>query len=477
MLRSLAIRTKLMLLYLVVIATALSLFSVFSYAALRYALLRMKTDTLHAREERLLSYLRQNEANDPQRSLESILKDYGTIAHEGNLIQFRDERGTMLYPSPGSAAANLLPSPAPCAGSSIRDAVVGGQPAAIYCDHLTLQGRPVVLYIGGSLEDLEHVLQLYLRSLFLLFPGVLLIAAVGGHFLSRRALLPVDRMTKAAVSMGIGNLSARLPLPAARDELFALATAWNQLLGRLQAAVSRLTDFSADASHDLRTSITVILATAQLSLRGHRDDEEYREDLQRIAQECQTATTLLDALLSLARNETFLHEVQFTQVNLTELVLSGCRRVEDLAESSGVMLDWRIPSEELWVPGDEVLLQRLLGILLDNAIKYTPEYGQILVEVTPSPQGLSMSVRDTGIGISEEARQRIFERFYQGNLRDRKHQAGNGLGLSIARWIAEAHRAELTVESEPLRGSHFQVRFAATDPARPMGVEPAVMHH
>jgi signal transduction histidine kinase len=110
------------------------------------------------------------------------------------------------------------------------------------------------------------------------------------------------------------------------------------------------------------------------------------------------------------------------------------------------------------VVGDEVLLQRLLGILLDNAIKYTPESGQILVELNGSDESVEMSVRDTGIGISTEAKEQIFERYYQSDLRDRKYQ-GSGLGLSIARWIAEAHRAELNVESELLHGSHFRIAF------------------
>lgn len=470
MLRPLAVRTRLTLLYLAVIASSLVFFSVVSYGALRYALMRLKTETLHAREDRLLAYVRETQERDPKRTLELILHDYAAIAHEGNLLQVRDMQGQQVYP--GRAAE--IPSQVACPTSSIIDVVIAGQPAAILCDHVMLQGKPEVLYIGGSLGDLERVLDLYVRSLLLLLPGVLVIAAVGGQFLSRRAMLPVDRMTKAAVSIGIGNLSARLPVPEAHDELFALATAWNQLLSRLQIAVSRLSDFSADASHDLRTSITVILATAQLGLRGERRADEYREDLERIMHECQTAATMLDALLSLARSENFMHEVQFTRVNLIELAISGCRRVEDLAESNGVILDWQLPSEDVWVLGDELLLQRLLGILLDNAIKYTPEHGQILVEVTALRTGTIMRVRDTGIGMSEEVRQRIFERFYQGNLRERKHQAGSGLGLSIARWIAEAHRAELSVVSEPLRGSEFCVRFPTSEALLSVEMETAL---
>ena len=225
---------------------------------------------------------------------------------------------------------------------------------------------------------------------------------------------------EGGMEIGISNLSSRLPVPRARDELRSLAIAWNQLLDRLEGAVSRLSQFSADASHDLRTSITVILGTAQLSLHRRRSEQEYRDDLDRIVTECRTASTLLDALLSLARSDNFVHEVAFARSDVTELVLSGCRRVEDLAESSGIVLDWRLPDDVIFVEGDEVLLQRLLGILLDNAVKYTPEHGEIMVELRKSDAEVFLTVRDTGIGMSEDVRQRIFERFYQGDLREKK---------------------------------------------------------
>jgi signal transduction histidine kinase len=294
---------------------------------------------------------------------------------------------------------------------------------------------------------------------------VLLALSIGaGYLLSRHALKPVDRMTRAALGIGIGNLSQRLPVPSARDEIQDLAVAWNQLLARLEAAVSRLSQFSADASHDLRTSITVILATAQLSLQRHRPGNEYRDDLEKIVTECRTGATLLDALLSLARSDNFVHEVAFRQINLCDLVVSGCRRVEDLAETNGILLDWYLPREPVFIEGDELLLHRLLGILLDNAIRYTPQHGEIRVEVSASANEVIILVRDTGIGMTEDVRQHVFDRFYQADLRERSTQAGTGLGLSIARWIASAHRASLTVESTPLKGSVFQIALPLPAP-------------
>ncbi|MGA3133166.1 MAG: ATP-binding protein [Terracidiphilus sp.] len=342
------------------------------------------------------------------------------------------------------------------------DLTVEGSRVTVMCHSTSLDGRQVQLYIGSSLENSDHILSSFRNALLLLLPCLLGLAAVTGYFLSKQAMRPVDRMTKVALSIGIGNLSSRIPTPPARDELQALAIAWNQLLDRLEGAVARLSKFSADSSHDLRTSITVILATAQLSLRRRRSEEEYRSDLDRIVSECRTASTLLDALLSLAHSDNFVHEVAFKKINVGELVVAGCRRVEDLAESSGLMLDWLLPADELYVQGDESLLQRLFGILLDNAIKFTPENGKITVEVSSDRNEVLVFVRDTGVGMSEDVRSRVFDRFYQADLRERKTQAGNGLGLAIARWIAEAHRAELSVQSSPMQGSEFQIRFPAS---------------
>jgi signal transduction histidine kinase len=269
-------------------------------------------------------------------------------------------------------------------------------------------------------------------------------------------------MTKAALEIGIGNLSARVPAPQARDEVRQLAEAWNQLLDRLEAAVSRLSRFSADVSHDLRTSITVILATTQLALKRRHSESEYREDLNRIASECCMAATLLDALLSMVRSENFIHEVMFQRIDLCALVVNGCRRAEDLAESNGILLDWDLPGQPVYIEGDELLISRLLSILLDNAIKYTPEEGEIHAEVFADENEAGVIVRDTGVGISLDEQERIFERFYQADLRERKTQVGCGLGLSIARWIADAHRARITVDSAPERGSLFKVIFPLT---------------
>jgi two-component system heavy metal sensor histidine kinase CusS len=455
----LSVRAKLMLFYLLVTLAGLLIFGLMSFGALQYALLQGKKTHLQGREDRLISLLKENRAKGVTEPLSEQLRNYALVTHEGNLFHIHNLDGSLLFPSERSGQDWRLPSEDDCSRSVFSSITLDKQPVLVMCHMILLDGNMVRLHIGGSLEEEAYILRTYRNALFLLMPALLFLSSMSGYFLSRHALKPVDRMTRAALGIGISNLSKRLPVPAAKDEIQHLAVAWNQLLARLEAAVSRLSQFSADASHDLRTSITVMLATAQLSLNRHRSEEEYRDSLGKIATECRTASTLLDALLSLAQSDNFVHEVAFKRINLCELVIGGCRRVEDLAESSGIHLDWHLPVDAVYIEGDELLLQRLLGILLDNAIRYTPESGEIRAEVSLATNNALVTVRDTGVGMSEDVRLHVFNRFYQADLRERKSMAGNGLGLSIGRWIADAHGAELTVESTPLQGSVFQIKF------------------
>jgi two-component system heavy metal sensor histidine kinase CusS len=483
--RSLSVRAKLMLLYLLVTFAGLVLFGLISFAALQYALLQGKKTHLQGREDRLLAFLKENKAKGVTLPFDDQLRNYALVTHEGNLFHIHNPDGTLVFPlgTPGpdglASVSGSESDPKACVNPVFTSLVLDHQPVLVMCHMILLNGQLVRIHLGGSLEEQLEILRTYRKTLLLLMPGLLLLSIACGYLLSRHALKPVDRMTRAALDIGIGNLSARLPVPSAKDEVQHLAVAWNQLLARLEAAVSRLSQFSADASHDLRTSITIMLATAQLSLlRRNRSEPEYREDLGKIVTECRTAATLLDALLSLARSDNFIHEVAFKQINLCDLVVNGCRRVEDLAESSGIMLDWYLPKDPIHIESDELLLQRLLGILLDNAIRYTPEHGEIRAEVSLAVGEAIITVRDTGIGMSEDVRQKVFDRFYQADLRERKTQAGSGLGLSIARWIAEAHRADLTVESIPLKGSVFQIKFpVSTAPYAVESKEQATRNH
>ena len=406
--------------------------------------------------------LTENHAQQVATPLAEQLGNYAIVTHEGNMFQMRRLDGSMLFPTESVDTNWSFVDPSGCAERQFRVVSFRNAPAMVMCHEIELTGMKVQLFQGGSLSEELDILRIYRNALMFLLPGLLLLSSFCGYFLSRRAMGPVDRLTKAALGISISDLSARVPVPAVKDEVQQLAEAWNQLLGRLEEAVGRLSHFSADVSHDLRTSITIILATAQLAQNRSQTEREYRDDLQRIVTECCMAATLLDAMLSLVQSKNFIHEVTFRRIELREMVLNGCRRVEDLAESNGILLDWDLPEDPVYIEGDELLIGRLLGILLDNAIKYTPQNGEIHAEVFADEREVGVIVRDTGIGIEPGAQEQIFDRFYQADLRERRTQAGHGLGLSIARWIADAHRARMTLTSAPTQGSSFKISFPPT---------------
>jgi heavy metal sensor kinase len=293
-------------------------------------------------------------------------------------------------------------------------------------------------------------------------PAVLLLASLGGIWISRRALAPVDEITLAARSIGIQSLSQRLDVPSTGDELQRLSETWNEMLARLEAAVKRLSQFTADASHELRTPVALIRTTAELTLRRERSPETYREALRQVVLESERTSRLVDDLLLLARADAGLPSLALERMELTPLVRDVCQQGQVLAESRQLQISTVAPEEPVFVEANDPALRRMLLLLLDNAMKYTPVGGRIVLSVDRDPGGATVAVRDTGIGIPETALPHVFERFYRVDESRNRDAGGTGLGLSIAKWIAERHHASLEAESVVGEGSVFRIRFPLT---------------
>jgi two-component system heavy metal sensor histidine kinase CusS len=246
-----------MLLYLLVTLTGLLIFWLMSFRALQYALLQGKKTHLQGREDRLISLLKENRAKGLTAPLSEQLRNYALVTHEGNLFHIHNLDGSVFFPTDGIGRDWALPLKDDCTQPVFSSVILDKQSVLVMCHLILLAGRMVRLHIGGSLDEEAYILRTYRNALFLLMPALLILSSISGYFLSRHALKPVDRVTRAALDIGIGNLSQRLPVPLAKDEIQDLAVAWNQLLARLEAAISRLSQFSTDASHDPRTSITV----------------------------------------------------------------------------------------------------------------------------------------------------------------------------------------------------------------------------
>jgi heavy metal sensor kinase len=304
------------------------------------------------------------------------------------------------------------------------------------------------------MHELKEGLSGYAWALIVLIPAVLLIATAGGWWMSRRALQPVNQIIDAARSIGEQSLARRLPVPETQDELQRLSETLNQMLGRIESAFRRITEFTADASHELRTPVALIRTTAELALRKQRTTEEYREALEDVHAESVRTTDLIENLLTLARADAGKAALDRRELDLVQVVREASVQGQKLAGARNLRFRTEVPDSPVPAIGDPSALRRLLLIVIDNAVKYTPE-GEITVRLLSANGNPQVHVSDTGIGIPQGDLARVFERFYRADKSRSRDSGGAGLGLSIAKWIAEVHQGAIEARSEQDRGSTF----------------------
>jgi heavy metal sensor kinase len=288
----------------------------------------------------------------------------------------------------------------------------------------------------------------------------LVLAIAGGLLLSRQALRPVAESIAAARRLDPGDLSGRLPKTGAGDELDELAETINGLLDRLAAYHAQVSRFTADASHELRSPLAAMRASVEVALQQPRTAADYRDVLASLGEQCERLTALVNGLLLLARVDAGEVLVRREVVNISALSEEAAEMYEPLAEERGIVFRWEC-RQGVAVLGDAQRLRQLVTNLVDNAMKFTPPGGSVTLQVQQTGREAILTVADTGVGIGGEHLPHIFERFYQAN--HARSATGSGLGLSICRWIAEAHRGAISAESNPGAGTIFTVRLPFAD--------------
>jgi heavy metal sensor kinase len=378
----------------------------------------------------------------------------------GDLFQVFDADGTLVHRGAGLTGLTDAGARFADAGADrFENVLAGGEPLRFASHAIDVDGRVFTIQVAAPLHDLQEGLREAAWVLLPLFPLMLLLAALGGYWLAKRALAPVDEITRTARSLSAENLSARLAVPRTNDELERLSTTLNEMLERLDAAFRRISRFTADASHELRTPLAVMRTTAEVALRAPaRDADESRAALEQIVAEVERTSHLTENLLLLAKADSGAAGLQRHDVDLAATVGEACAQAEVLARVKGLELAAELP-ERLYVAGDAQALRRLFLILLDNAVKYTPAGGRVEVALRAHGDDVVGEVRDNGIGISPHDLPHVFDRFYRADRARSRELGGAGLGLSIARWIVESHGGAIVVASELERGSRFEVRL------------------
>jgi heavy metal sensor kinase len=335
---------------------------------------------------------------------------------------------------------------------------VDGHPVRLYSRALTQEGKIFgVVQVGTALSQVNTILSTVGTALLIISPVVLVLGALVSSWLASRAFAPMQRVIQTARAIKAGDLRQRVPLPRAQDEVYQLTLTLNEMIDSLEQTFVRQRRFVADASHELRTPVTVIRSKTDLALLQVFPPEDYLGIFCTIHTEAERLGHLISDLLALARADEGQVLLEREVVQLDLLVAVVAATVEPLAVEHGVTLEVKT-NEPVNVLGDEARLMQVVMNLLENAIRYSNPKGHVLMAVHAKHTQACLIVRDTGIGIAPEHRPYLFDRFYQVDAARIGAEGGNsGLGLAIVDWIVKAHGGSIQVESQVGQGSTFTV--------------------
>jgi heavy metal sensor kinase len=400
----------------------------------------------------------------------------------GKFIQVLDKSGNI-----GSKSDNLKNVQLPISLNALKNASkgvitfetnrsIGNTPLRIITFPVIENNHPAkIVQIASSLEEVEDALNTLFIILIITVPLALMVASLGGQFLAHQALKPVDNITQTARMITSQNLNQRITPPKVKDEISRLIDTFNEMISRLDQSFRQIKQFSSDASHELKTPLTILKGEAEVTLRKERTIQEYQQVLKSNLEEINRMSQIIEDLLLLSKAETGELRLNKENIDLTEILNEVVTQMDILAKSKRLHLFTSNHHQDIHILGDALRIRELFINLIENGIKYTEEGGSIHItlekEYEPLPRNQSNWVgrekgefvkiifSDTGIGIAHEDQERIFNRFFRVDKARSREQGGSGLGLSICKWIVEAHHGEIKVESEFGKGSSFIVKF------------------
>jgi heavy metal sensor kinase len=376
----------------------------------------------------------------------------------GVFVQIVDEQAAILYESDvlRGHRVPVLPQGRPDGSLSISSVVRHGWPLRVASQYVVVAGAGLTVNVVEPLHDVMESLREYSLYLALLIMVALLVTTAAGYWISRRALAPVEQIRKEAEAIDPADLTTRLRVPRSDDELARLARTLNAMLSRIEAGFRSIERFTADASHELRAPLALIMTAGEVSLRRERTRDDLAEVLRKIVREARHMSKLVENLLDLARGDARKRHTELAPLDLTDMLRDLLAELTPSAAAKGLGVSAAIPDRETLVLGEGTELRRLFLILLDNAIKYT-EAGSIRLTVSADSLHVRVTVSDTGIGIEDTALPHVFDRFWRADKVRSRAEGGAGLGLSLASQIVERHGGTISVESGPGRGTSFTV--------------------
>jgi len=454
----LPLRARITAWYFAVLVVAFATFAWISDLGFRHSIETTVNDASRANLDSIQSVLVRTSPKGPE-ELKDELNELAGLWTGAALLEVSDVDGRLIFQSePFQNPDSQLPP------------ITGGEIAFLTTnlDHLQyriamrtaeVNGQTFRVRAAVPTEPLDQALDRFRLILKETLPFLVILASMAGYWLSGRALAPVNAIIETAQGVGVHNLSGRLAIPSANDELRRLSETLNAMLSRIEASVKRITQFTADASHDLRTPVALIRTNAEVALRRSRTEQEYRETLSRILTSSEETTHLIENLLALARADAGAADLRFQKMDLVSHLDRIGNEAEIMTAAKGIRFKRELPPGPVQISADLAATERLILIVLDNAVKYTPPGGSIEMNLSNGAGSARIEIRDTGIGIDSKDLPHVFERFYRADQARSREPGGSGLGLAIAHWIVKMHGGSIEAQSTVGTGSLFRITF------------------
>lgn len=476
-----SLRFKLTLWYVLILGVLLISFSGLLYFTLSRSLYRDMDHKLRSLAELIAaesaSPLNKFSFGEIDQTLEASMN----LKPVGKFIQVLDQSGRI-----GRQSENLKNVKLPISLQALRNASngsisyettysFGNAPLRIITYPVRVNNQVAqIIQVASSLEEVEDTLNTLLIILMITVPSILMTASLGGLFLANKALKPVDRVTQTARMITSKNLNQRIQTLKVKDEISRLVDTFNEMISRLDHSFRQIKQFTADASHELKTPLTILKGEVEVTLRKKRMPHEYEQILVSNLEEINRMSKIVEDLLLLSKADIGEIRLNREKIPLNRFLQGLTEQMKILAQPKKIRIEISNHQEEIYVFGDPLRMRELFINLIENGIKYTEEGGSVLITLTKeaAPPVLPLGpadrrplyfakviVADTGMGIAEDDQEKIFNRFFRVDKARSREQGGSGLGLSICKWIVEAHQGNITVKSEPGKGSSFIVKL------------------
>lgn len=446
-----SIKTRLFIWLIASFTIILTALGLFLYNRLDSIVIDM-VDHLLADKSEILKGLIHIEKGEVEFEISEVTAGDYSIKNSGHYFELIDKAGNPLVRSKSLGDSTLSISRTPG-----RFTITGpaGEPIRLLVEDLTVGNERFIIYVAEGVAAELKLLSSFKIFLLFIFPVTILSLCIGSIIIVWSSLRPLSSFSQQIGRITEKRLHERVDSQGVEAELKGLASSFNETMNRLEKAFQAQKDFLSDASHELRTPVSVIKTTTDVTLRRERSIEEYREALVTVKTSAERMGGLIDRLLRLSRLDAEQAGVKKERVKLKDIMEITLKAISPLAEEKGVRINMEM-SEDIAVEGDKEQLSELFLSIIDNAIKYNRPNGSVRLSLSKSGSWAVVKVTDSGIGIAPDALNKVFDRFYRADM-SRSEIPGTGLGLPIAKGIAEAHGGKIEVESEAGKGTTFSI--------------------